>query len=92
MYPANPKLGIWVATQRRNYKLHPDGAPSRMPAERIQALDGIGFEWLRLLTWDERFQQLRDFKVQFGHCYVPVRYSANRALGNWVLKQRGYYW
>ena len=40
-YAANPKLGNWVVTQRSNCKLFPDGTPSRMPAERIRALNGI---------------------------------------------------
>jgi hypothetical protein len=34
-----------------------------------------------------RFQQLCKFKEQFGHCLVPVKYSANPKLRQWVAKQ-----
>ena len=36
----NPKLANWVATQRR-FKKH-----GELKAERVAALDGIGFEWI----------------------------------------------
>ena len=32
----------------------------------------------------KRFQQLLEFKAQFGHCLVLVKYSANLNLGKWV--------
>ena len=59
-YPANPTLGNWVATQRGNCKKKTEGKLSPMTAERIQALDGIGFEWEGKLspTTAERIQHL----------------------------------
>jgi hypothetical protein len=63
-----------------------------MIAERIRELDSVEFKWeLNHLTWNERFEQLREFTVQFGHCLVPVKYSANRKLGNLVSTQRSTY-
>jgi hypothetical protein len=45
-YSENSKLGTWVATQRRNYRLHLEGKKSTMMiALRIQALESLGFEW-----------------------------------------------
>ena len=38
--------------------------------------------------WRDNFQQLCEYKVQFGHCRVPVRYSANPKLGVWARSQR----
>lgn len=32
--------------------------------------------------WNEWFEQLREFKVQFGDCLVPQLYSANPKLGH----------
>jgi hypothetical protein len=91
-YAANPKLGTWVNNQRKTYKLYQEGKPSSMTAEHIRALDGIGFDWgTSTSTWSERFAQLLEFKVQFGHCLVPQRYAVNPALGNWVQKQRTRY-
>ena len=42
---ANPKLGTWVHTQRRQYKLMIDGKKSAMNSEKVAALDSIDFFW-----------------------------------------------
>ena len=95
-YPADPKLGYWVKIQRSYYRLYQKGKPSPMTADRIRALDSIGFDCgaskadLEYI-WSVRFQQMREFKVQFGHCLVPQQYSANPKLGHWVSKQRYHY-
>jgi hypothetical protein len=44
-----------------------------MTAEPIRALESVGFDWgtsknVLASIWSERFQQLREFNVQFGHC------------------------
>lgn len=44
-YQANPQLGCWVHTQRRQYKLLSDGKKSSMTEEKKRALDSIGFFW-----------------------------------------------
>ena len=43
---ANPKLGTWVHTQRRQYKLMLEGKKSAMNEEKIAALDSLGFTWV----------------------------------------------
>ena len=93
-YSATPKLAHWVVTQRSTYRLYQDGKPSRMTAERIQELESVGFEWettTGMTVWRLRFRQLREFKVQFGHCLVPTKYAANKKLGKWVSTQRTNY-
>jgi len=40
----------------------------------------------RAAYWNERIEQRREFKAQFGHCLVPQEYSTN--LGPWVTTQR----
>ena len=91
-YAANLKLGKWVSNQRSNYKLYQEGKPNPMTAERIRQLESVGFEWDTTVgLWNERFEQMREFKVQFGHCHVPIKYAANPKLGHWVLKQRSNY-
>ena len=93
-YSANPQLGRWVKDQRYHCKLYQEGKPNRMTAERIRELERVGFfDWGTRKndlgsTWSLRFQQLREFKVQFGHCVVPAKYSANPQLGKWVSNQR----
>ena len=41
--------------------------------------------------WRDLFRQLCEYKVQFGDCLVPARYSTNPKLGTWVSNQRQYY-
>jgi hypothetical protein len=94
-YAANPKLGTWVKIQRRKYKFYQEGKPSPMTAERSRALDSIGFDWgtsnKTAFDWSARFQQLREYKAQFGNCLVPQQYAANPKLGTWVSTQRRNY-
>ena len=67
-----------------------------MTEGRIRELDSIGFDWGTNKTdlasiWSVQFQQLCDYKVQFGHCLVPEEYSASPKLGEWVSNQRRNY-
>lgn len=45
-YPENNQLSTWVKCQRRQYKLFKsDKKRSNLNAERIAALETLGFEW-----------------------------------------------
>lgn len=44
-YQANPQLGTWVHTQRRQHKLMIEGKKSSMSKEKVAALDSVGFDW-----------------------------------------------
>lgn len=44
-YGVNPKLGTWVHHQRRQYKKYKEGKACHITAERIRALDSLGFVW-----------------------------------------------
>jgi hypothetical protein len=91
-YSVNPKLGRWLSAQRNNFRLYQEGKPSNMTAERIRAFQSVGFEMETTATvWNKSFQQLCEFKEQFGHYLVPRRYSANPKLGMWVSHQRRSY-
>jgi hypothetical protein len=93
LYSANPKLGKWVSRQRARYREYREEKPTLMTAEYIRALDGIGFDWGTdwASIWSERFRELCEFKAQFGHCLVPIKYSVNPKLGNWITTQRSNY-
>ena len=41
--------------------------------------------------WDERRQELANYKKVEGHCNVPVRSKKNKQLGIWVGNQRQQY-
>ena len=46
-HPADPKLGTWVATQRKCKKRLDAGHPSpQITAERVAKLEALGFEWV----------------------------------------------
>ena len=63
-----------------------------MTEERIQTLNDVGFNWRSTgTTWNERFQELEDYKECFGDCLVPQKYSTNPKLGKWVSTQRTHY-
>ena len=41
--------------------------------------------------WDEKYQQLVDFKSTHGHCLVPHNWIHNPSLAQWVKRQRYQY-
>ena len=78
-------LGKWVATQRFGHKM------GKLSEERARKLGELGFVWnpqSTLPTWDERFDELEDFKAEHGHCKVP---RSRGPLGRWVQTQRHVY-
>jgi len=62
-FKANPKLGRWVMTQRRQFTLLMQGFPSALTAERIRRLETLGFTWSvrpePVTTWNSKFQELK---------------------------------
>ena len=38
--------------------------------------------------WEKRYNELKLFLRQHGHCHVPQRYAPNKALGKWVHKHK----
>ena len=80
-YLKNPRLGLWVGTQRTQ--------KGKLPRGRISRLNRIGFEWnLYSSAWEEMFSQLLAFKKENGHCNVPNQVSEYRQLRDWVSNQR----
>jgi len=94
-YKANPKLGRWVMTQRRQFTVLMQGLPSALTAERIQRLESLGFTWSvrpePASTWNRRFQELKAYNAAHSNCLVPQRYRVNPQLGTWVHTQRRQY-
>lgn len=92
-YSASPQLGAWVHYQRQQYRLLQKGKRSQMTQERVHLLNSEDFVWnvQGHRPWEERLEELRAFKSQHGSCLVPVKYSPNPQLGNWVHNQRKEY-
>ena len=79
----NPKLGLWVAVQRR-FK-----SRNKLPPEVVHRLDNIGFIWdPHQAAWEEMFGELVAFHRANGHSNVPYKYPRNRDLAHWVHRQR----
>jgi hypothetical protein len=90
------QLGTWVMDQRTVHRFLRQGKPSRMTPDRIRLLDNIGFQWTALktqpLTFEERFEQLKEYNEAHGHCNVPQKCKDSpTGLGNFVLDQRRIY-
>ena len=97
--PATHRLGKWVQEQRRNRKGR-KGRRSLDPC-RIRQLEEEGFQWQLFSRLDRekgadkpadvdrletRFQELKDFKEEHGHCDVPLEHPGG--LGTWIKSQR----
>ena len=76
------KLGSWIHLQRSSVR--------RMPPERKQRLDDLGFVWDVLEAfWEEAFSKLLQFKEAEGHCRVAQKVKLDGFyLGKWVSHQR----
>ncbi|CAB9514783.1 helicase [Seminavis robusta] len=92
-------LALWVAKTRRKYwQLQEDGIESSLTEEQINRLKSWGFNFERKLkfsvlpkrkkSWEDRFQDLLEFKEKEGHCNVP---QSDKELGTWVHAQRREY-
>lgn len=62
-----------VTDQRRQLKAKLDGRPSMMTDERKEKLDALGFLWKvrERADWNDRYEQLLEYKKENGHCVVP---------------------
>ena len=44
------------------------------------------------LTWDEKFELLKEYKEEFGNCYLPFKLRYKKVnLGHWANTQRQAY-
>jgi hypothetical protein len=89
VYKEDPRLGQWVKRQRHQYKLQKQGHHSNLTQERIQMLEILGFIWdSHGAAWDEKFQELKQFRKIRGHCNVPCVYRESSKLSTWIKRQR----
>jgi hypothetical protein len=63
----------------------------RLTEDRIRRLNDLGFVWSLRDDWTKHYDELKDFRLEHGHCNVPARYAKNRRLGIWVSAQRQQY-
>ena len=78
-------LGRWVQKQRGGYK------KSKLSQDRIDRLNGIGFDWtpprggVPGVPWETRFDELVQYNAKHGDCNISTK---QKPLGRWVNDQR----
>ena len=91
--PEYKTLNNWIKNQRMHYtyRLHrPEKQHlSYLTAEGIRKLESIGFVWnANDAKWEQKYQELVEYKKRHGHCNVPTPFRENPPLGKWVSQQR----
>jgi len=82
-------LRQFVQRQRKQYNKWKKGEETFLTADKIELLNEIDFLWdMHEAQWLERLQDLADFRNEFGHCNVQMKYAT---LGQWCTKQRREY-
>jgi hypothetical protein len=77
---SDPDLGSWVSKQRQSYKR------GKLAPEKLHALNCIEFTWSTSeADWDDKFNQLCEWKRIHGHVIVPFNEGG---LGWWSNTQR----
>jgi hypothetical protein len=101
-YPINPELGIWVGTQRTQYRLYLKAKEagtealmkSAMNADRVAELEEMGFVWALRggsdSAWRKKISELVEYSTVNGDTAVPASYIPNK-LGSWAAQQRVQY-
>eukprot|EP00979_Chaetoceros_neogracilis_P000443 scaffold107_cov269-Chaetoceros_neogracile.AAC.35 len=95
---SHPTLGSWISDQRKEYKRYINNDPkSKFTQDKLQSLIDLGFVFEAAKksqqydsrssskSWEERFEELKEYKSLFGHTIVPQHYPN---LGWWVNTQR----
>lgn len=83
-WSADSKLARWLSAQRQRRK------KGQMTEDEIHQLDMLGVTWKSRDrgTWEDRFNDLSNFKKTHGHCDVPFNYKEIPKLGAFVNSMR----
>ena len=85
-------LSKWAQRQRYQYTLKTAGKKNTMTDERQQKLEALGFSWdSHAASWQQRFNELAEYKKKHGDCKVPSSFRPNPQLAMWVKSQRRQY-
>jgi hypothetical protein len=88
-WSGNNPLSQWVKRQRHQFKLKQENRHSNLSDDRQAMLDKLGFVWdSRQAAWEERFEELKMFHRQHGHCKVTKKFVNYSQLALWLKRQR----
>ena len=72
-----------------------EGKETNLTEKQVEHLNSLGFKWTSGYkkptyvtppkSWDERYQEMLEYKAQHGHVNIPQAYPV---LGSWVHSQR----
>ncbi|MFC8845792.1 MULTISPECIES: Helicase associated domain protein [unclassified Micromonospora] len=81
------RLERWVARQRAEYEAR------RLPQDRVQHLNDIGFDWTPMTrAWERGIVAATAFRAEHGHLDVPTGHVVDGLdLALWIGQQRGYH-
>lgn len=86
------RLGLWVAEQRKQYKLMKNDRPCSITQERVALLEQIDFAWdAQEAMWMKHLTDLKAYKAEYGDCFVQLNHPKYPKLGLWVKEQRRHY-
>ena len=84
-------LGYWcwrVRVSINNMKNNEPPAIRGLSEDNIRRLKDVGFEWkAKQKSFEERLEELKVFKVKYGHCNVNTR-GDDKSLGHWCRRVR----
>lgn len=90
-YPPNPKLGVWVRTQRGYKKTKDKGEQHSLSDARLELLERVDFQFdVREAQWMQRFHEFEEHVRINGKGSIP-NHKSNKSLYIWVRHQRTYY-
>ncbi len=93
----------WLRRQRDEYKKYLNGKENNLSNKRRQALEKCGFHigmfdigpdatrtvrTFSRSSWKGRYEELKQFENEFGHCAVPTTNEKYAQLSGWVQHQR----
>ena len=83
----NLTLSRWVQRQRI------DANAGQLRPDRRAKLEAVGFVWASGYAcfdeaWNKRYEELKVFHAQFGHCWVTRTWSEHPGLASWVDHQK----
>ena len=79
----DPYLQRWTCWQRKMF------FQGKLSNERIGRLNEICFPWcIQESYWMKKYDELVQFKNQFGHTRVPVQWDQNPQLSSWIYRTR----
>lgn len=86
---SNPSLKNFLQHQRQEYRKWKRGETSTLNETKVELLNRLDFVWDKnQQIWETRYAELLQFKQEFGHVNVPMKY---KTLGQWVTKHRKAY-